>query len=126
MAGKRYKLVCSQCGKIFRDENRGQALSRLRKHLWKAHQDWMRRKIKAGIRKSKRVRAESDLVVANSPFDLRATIRNIVNPPWAGFAEKPLIEKITGRPYQEVKDAIVDAMVRQALSGLTKGMIPKK
>ncbi|MBA7707641.1 hypothetical protein ES703_116517 [subsurface metagenome] len=119
---KRYKLTCSQCGRKFFDLDRGKALSRLRKHLWKDHQDWMRRRIKAGIRKAKKA---SSLVVANSPFDLRATLRNIVNPPWAGFAEKPLIEKVTGRPYQEVKDAVIDAMVRQALSGITKGLTGK-
>ncbi|MBA7551840.1 hypothetical protein ES705_44390 [subsurface metagenome] len=114
---KKYVLKCSQCGRRFLDESRGEALSRLRKHLWKEHKDWMSRRIKAGIRKSKKARG---ILVTASPLDLRKTVQNILNPPWVGFAEKPIIEKLTGKPYAEVKEAVLDAIVRQALEPLIK------
>jgi hypothetical protein len=41
-------------------------------------------------------------------------------PSWIGFAEKPLIEKVTGRPYEQVKSAVLDFMVSALLGGITK------
>ncbi|MBA7711253.1 hypothetical protein ES703_120208 [subsurface metagenome] len=39
---------------------------------------------------------------------------------WIGFAEKPLIEKITGRPYAEVRELALDFFVSMLLGGLGK------
>lgn len=43
-----YTATCSQCGEIFRSKLRTTLLSKLRKHLWKAHRGWMIKRIKAG------------------------------------------------------------------------------
>jgi len=67
------------------------------------------RRIRAGKRKAEKKK--------NNPFDIKA----ILSPKWAGFAERPIIEKVTGRPYEEVKKEVLDAFVQHALHGLTKG-----
>ncbi len=92
-------LKCSRCGKRFRGATRTEALEKLRKHLWKEHRDWMIARIKAGIRKAK---------------------KKAGNPRIIGFLEAPLIEKITGRPYEEVKAQVLDAFVRLLLSGISR------
>ena len=63
-------LKCSQCGKKVRGSSRADALTKMRKHLWKEHEAWMKRRIKNGIRKAKKARS---------------------NPRIIGFLEAPLI-----------------------------------
>ena len=90
----KYHAKCSQCGRGFRANTRSELLRKLRKHLWRYHEDWMKRRIKAGLKKAKKK-------VASNP-NLQA-ISKILNPNWVGFVERPVIEKLTGRPYEEVK-----------------------
>ena len=76
----------------------------------------MRRRIKAGLRKRrKQVGVESGMF---SP--------SIVSPHWIGFAEKALIEKATGRPYEEVKKDVLDFFARQLMSGIVSGLTKSK
>ncbi|MBA7702946.1 hypothetical protein ES703_111724 [subsurface metagenome] len=49
----KYKAKCSQCGRRFFAETRKELLDKLRKHMWLRHADWMKRRIKAGLRKRK-------------------------------------------------------------------------
>ena len=85
-------------------------LSKLRKHLWKFHEDWMRRRIKAGLKKAKKAKV-ARIDVAGQSF---------ISPSWIGFAERPLIEKITGKPYEQVKGQVLDFLVQMILGGVTK------
>lgn len=96
----RYWLKCSRCGKRYSGLTRTEALGKMRKHMWKEHRDWMVIRIKAGQRKAKKIKAG--------------------NPKWIGFAERPLIEKVTGRPYEEVKNAVLDYFVSMVLGGVKK------
>lgn len=98
-----YKLTCSQCGRRFQGQVKGDVLSRMRKHQQKEHQAWLSRRIKSGIRKAKK---------KNTPLP------NF--PEWIGFAERPLVEKVTGRPYNEVREAVLDFFVKMVLGGITK------
>ena len=43
-----YTAVCSQCEEEFRARTRTKLLSKIRKHIWKEHESWMKRRIKAG------------------------------------------------------------------------------
>lgn len=64
----------------------------------------MIRRIKKGLAKTKKK--------ANNP--------SILSPSWVGFAERNIIEKLSGRPYDEVKDAMTAAFLRQLMmKGLT-------
>jgi hypothetical protein len=66
-------------------------------------------KIKAGQRKAKR---KKELRIEGNPswFD----------PSFIGFAERPLIEKVTGQPYEAVKSKVLDFMVSMILGGIKK------
>lgn len=105
---------CSQCGRGFRSNNRTELLSKIRKHMWRDHRDWMRRKIKTGVRKAQKVRlggtVESGML---SP--------SIVSPHWVGFGERALIEKATGKPYEQVRADVLDFFARQLMSGIVSG-----
>ncbi len=96
-----YKLVCSQCTKRFQGEKKGDVLSRLHAHQVKAHAAWLARRIKRGMVKAKKRKSE----LPNYPA-------------WIGFAERPLIEKVTGRPYEEVRQAVLDFFVSMLLGGI--------
>jgi len=50
-----YKAKCSQCGRRFSSNSRSELLGKLRAHMWRKHAEWMRRRIKAGLRKRKQV-----------------------------------------------------------------------
>lgn len=91
-------LRCSQCGRRFGAATRAEALRKLTKHLWLKHGDWMKRRIKLGLRKAKKLKT---------------------NPRIIGALEAPLIEKLTGRSYDDVKSQVLDTFVRILLSGLT-------
>lgn len=110
MPNKLLTAKCSRCGGGFRASSKGDLLSRIRKHMWKEHEDWMRRRVKAGLRKAKKAKANPELYPGN---DFAETVKKILNPSWVGFAERPLIEKITGRPYEQVKAQALDAFVSQ-------------
>ncbi|MBA7708857.1 hypothetical protein ES703_117761 [subsurface metagenome] len=103
----KYWLTCSRCSKRFSGVTRAEALNKMRKHLWKFHADWMVRRIKAGQKKAKAARVDSP----GSSF---------WNPSWIGFAERPLIEKVTGMPYEEVKSKVLDFLVQALLGGVRK------
>ena len=45
---KMYTAKCSQCGQRFRAYDRAALLSRIRKHMWKMHRQWMLQRMKAG------------------------------------------------------------------------------
>ncbi|MBA7586995.1 hypothetical protein ES708_29003 [subsurface metagenome] len=75
--------------------------------MWKEHRDWMIKRIKAGQKKAKQVK------IVGLPASL-------LNPSWIGFAERPVIEKVTGLPYEEVKSRVLDFMVSMVLGGIKK------
>jgi len=108
----KYHAKCSQCGLGFRSNLRSELLKRLRNHLWRKHADWMKRRIKLGLKKAK-------ANPKNNP-SLQA-ISRILNPKWVGFIEKPIIEKLTGRPYEDVKRDILDGLVGLIIGGLKRG-----
>lgn len=122
MVASKLKAKCSQCGRTFRADTRGELLSLVRKHMWKAHDEWMRRRIKTGLRKSKKQRNNvlGFVVPKNhapgNPF--AETLKKILNPSWTGFLERPVIEKITGRPYEQVRSEALDAFVAQLFTGV--------
>ena len=62
--GRLYKAVCSQCGEIFRARSRTKLLQKVRKHIWKEHAGWMKRRIKAGRQASLDNPSEQDLITA--------------------------------------------------------------
>lgn len=107
---------CSRCGKGFRAETKGDLLNRIRTHMWKEHEDWMRRRVKAGLRKAKK--AQSEPHMPGNPF--LETLKKVLNPSWTGFAERPIIEKLTGRPYEQVRAEVLDAFVAQLFDGIKK------
>jgi hypothetical protein len=111
MAKYKYHAKCSQCGRGFRSNLKSDLLKRLRKHLWSKHGDWMRRRIKLGLRKAKRKKGDNPGL---------QPISKILNPKWVGFVERPVIEKMTGRPYGDVKADILDAFANMLMGGLTK------
>jgi hypothetical protein len=106
----KYQAKCSQCGQGFSAPTRTELLEKLRKHLWKEHRDWMIRRIKAGQRKRKKA---DKVKIVGLPA-------SILNPSWIGFAEKPVIEKVTGLPYEEVKSRVLDFFVSMLLGGIKK------
>ncbi|MBA7586282.1 hypothetical protein ES708_28279 [subsurface metagenome] len=75
--------------------------------MWKEHRDWMVSRIKAGQRKAKKIKASNP-------------VGGILSPQWIGFAERPLIEKVTGRPYEEVRERVLDFFVSMVLGGVKK------
>lgn len=46
--------------------------------------------------------------------------QSFLSPKWIGFAERPVIEKITGLPYETVKSRVLDFFVQMLLGGVTK------
>jgi hypothetical protein len=46
-----YHAKCSQCALGFRADNKKDLLNKVRNHMWRKHADWMKRKIKQGLKK---------------------------------------------------------------------------
>jgi len=90
-----FKAMCSQCGLVHRAKTRSALLDKIRKHAWKAHRAWMRSRVKTGVAQRKD------------------------NPRIIGALEAPIIEKITGMPYEHVKSAVIRFMRDILLSALT-------
>ncbi len=106
----KYHAKCSQCGRGFRANTRSELLAKLRKHLWRFHADWMKRRIKLGLKRAKKK--------AGVMIDVAG--QSLISPRWIGFAERGLIEKTTGLPYEEVKSRVLDFFVQMALGGVKK------
>jgi len=83
--------------------------------MWKNHADWMKRRIKAGLKKRKKANPGGHR--PGNPF--AETLKKILNPSWTGFAERGIIEKATGRPYEQVRTEALDAFVAELFGGLT-------
>jgi hypothetical protein len=83
--------------------------------MWRSHADWMKRRIRKGVRKS--LKARHEVTVDSGMFS-----PSIVSPHWVGFAEKGLIEKATGKPYEQVRADVLDFFARQLMSGIVSGM----
>lgn len=47
-----HKAKCSLCGETLRARARDTLMSKLSKHMWKNHREAMRRRIKAGLKKT--------------------------------------------------------------------------
>lgn len=90
---------CSKCGVGFRSKTRSDLLSKIRKHVWKEHEEWMKSRIKRGM---KEVKARS-------------------NPRIIGALEAPVIEKLTGVPYEQVRQHVLTFMKRLLIDALTGG-----
>jgi len=71
----------------------------------------MSRRIKSGLRKAQKAKANPALSTA---------LGSILSPKWVGFAEKPVIEKITGQDYEVVKQRVLDWFVNMLMSGIVK------
>lgn len=104
-------LACSRCGKRFSGATRAEALDKMRKHLWKYHDEWMRGRIKAGQRKAKKekikvltqgVLTQADLDVTENPAWIPlllagvATVSEIASL-YAQFSKKPAAERLATR-----------------------------
>ena len=74
---KLFKAKCSQCGRVFRRRTRTDLLNAIRKHMWKLHADWMRRRIKRGVLKKRKADALSP---ADNPVWLKALLSGIFPP----------------------------------------------
>lgn len=98
----KYHAKCSQCGLGFRSNSKSDLLSRMRKHMWSKHGDWMRRRIKNGLRKAKK----------------RTKALDFGNPGFIGFAERGIIEKVTGQPYEKVRAQVLDTFARMLMTGI--------
>ncbi|MBA7712349.1 hypothetical protein ES703_121323 [subsurface metagenome] len=116
MVEKRMSAKCSQCGRKFYGTSKGELLNKLRTHMWKNHADWMRRRIKAGLKKAKR--SVDTYHAPGNPF--LETVKKVLDPSWTGFAERPAIEKLTGRPYEQVRQETLDALVASVFVSLIK------
>jgi len=117
MKSTRPRAKCSQCGLVIRADTRSQLLNLVRAHMWRKHGDWMRSRIKRGLKKVRK--AEGTYHAPGNDF--LDTVKKVLNPSWTGFAERPVIEKLTGRPYEQVRAEMLDAFVAQAFQGLTSG-----
>ena len=93
----KYKAKCSQCGRGFFANTRAELLAKLRKHLWLRHREWMIGRIKKGQKKAKKVAG---------------------NPRIIGMLEAPIIEKLTGVPYDQAKANVLDFFARMLLSSI--------
>ena len=89
-----YKATCSQCGKVFKARTRTALLSKVRKHLWKEHRNWMIRRIKQGKSRSKSNPSTQDFIEA-----LRTAPRRAVD----------IYKTYTERQYQHIK-VVMDAV----------------
>ena len=117
MKSTRPRAKCSQCGLVIRANTRSELLNLVRAHMWRKHGDWMRSRIKRGLKKARK--AEGTYHAPGNPF--LETIKKVLNPSWTGFAERPIIEKLTGRPYEQVRQETLDALVASVFASLTKG-----
>ena len=104
---KSRKATCKVCGKTIRRATGGELIKAINAHYWKHHPETMRRKIKKGMKDRKKKTGGY-------------TVGNPVSLDWIGFAEKPLIEKVTGRPYAEVRSQVLDMLVSMVLGGVGK------
>lgn len=118
MVINKVKAKCSQCNYVARGVTRSEVLNKIRKHMWKEHADWMKKRIRKGLR----ARMKEQHVVGN-PF--LETVKKVLNPSWTGFGERPIIEKLTGRPYEQVRQETLDAFVAQVFEGI-KGLTGRK
>jgi len=103
---KTRKATCKLCGKTFRRATSAELIKAIHAHYMKAHPEAMKRRIKKGMKKAR----QSGGVTVGNPISWN----------WIGFAEKPLIEKVTGRPYEEVKGQVLDFFVSALLGGIGK------
>jgi len=101
---KLYKAKCGQCGRVFRRRTRTELLSALRKHLWKAHREWMIARIKAGKRA-----AESD---NPSIQDLIQAIQK--GSARAGIAVARLMTEARYQQVKKVMDAVTPMLPLKA------------
>jgi hypothetical protein len=104
------KGTCKICGKTFRRETSAELIKAIHAHYLKAHPKALSRRIKKGM-KSARGKALVQVDSAGASF---------WNPSWIGFAERPLIEKVTGMPYEQVKSRVLDFFVQMMLGGVKK------
>ncbi|MBA7712423.1 hypothetical protein ES703_121397 [subsurface metagenome] len=102
---KLIKGTCKICGWACRRATSAELIKTVHAHYLKKHPLALSRKIKRGMKKA---RATGGVTVGN-PLSFN----------WIGFAEKPTIEKITGRPYAEVREQVLDFFVRMLLGGVT-------
>ena len=54
MKSTKLTAKCSRCQRVFRADKQRDLLNLIRKHMWKEHADWMKRRIKSGLRKRKK------------------------------------------------------------------------
>ena len=111
MAARRKLRVgtCKTCGKTFRRATGGELIKAIHAHYLKAHATALSRRIKRGMAKAKKAVGVGGVTVGN-PVSLN----------WIGFAEKPIIEKITGKPYAQVREEVLDFFVSMLLGGVAK------
>ncbi len=72
----------------------------------------MVKRIKAGQRKA---RKEKGIEGLNPAF-----LKKLFGSKVVGFAERPVIEKITGKPYEEVKAQVLGFFADMLMSGILK------
>ena len=65
MKSTKLTAKCSRCQRVFRADKQGDLLNLIRKHMWKEHADWMKRRIKLGLRKRKKSLAYGNPDVAS-------------------------------------------------------------
>ena len=109
-----YVAKCSQCPRRFRRHTRSELLNAIRKHMWKSHATWMRRRIKQGLVKSK-----------DNPHTALSLIRDIITgdiiPGYSGYKRKhyeavrPVMEAIYRflPPNIQAGWKLVDAVARR-------------
>jgi hypothetical protein len=76
-------------------------------------------RIKRGVRKARR--AKADITVESGMLS-----PSIVSPHWIDFGERKLIEKATGKPYEQVRADVLDFFARQLMSGVVSGLPKRK
>jgi len=97
---KLFTAKCSRCGKGFRDESKGGLLNKIRTHMWKFHEDWMKRRVKRGLRNAKKLKQE----LGNPPW-LTAILSGIF-PPAAIPSIKSEYQAMTPPQRTAMKQAI--------------------
>jgi len=95
---------CSRCGKGFRADSKGDLLNRIRTHMWKEHEDWMRRRVKSGLRKAKKAKE-----AGSNPAWLNAIMAGVFPP-----ANIPSIKREYGAMSPDQRTAM-----KQAITALT-------
>jgi hypothetical protein len=71
-------------------------------------------RIKRGLKKSRKEHAQHAQILIDTQGN------SLWNPSWIGFAERGLIEKVTGMKYEDVKSKVLDFFVQMLLGGVTK------